>query len=127
MRRINRKAMLLIFAGLGMMIWNGCKSKNENENQKPGSAEQTKSATGPRYDTVTIANMKFSPDTITVKKGDTLVFINNDIVPHNVTEKDSAWQSQTLNPEDIWKFAPDKSYDYFCSLHMVMKGKITVE
>lgn len=101
-----------------------------NSNNKEKKAEQTTNQAQKKInktDTVIIAGMKFEPENITVKKGDTILFINNDIVAHNVTEKDSAWQSQVLNPNDKWEYIPDKSYDYFCSLHLVMKGKITVE
>lgn len=101
-----------------------------NSNNKEKKAEETTNITQKKInktDTVIIAGMKYNPENIIVKKGDTILFINNDIVAHNVTEKDSAWQSPVLNPNDKWEFIPDKSYDYFCSLHLVMKGKITVE
>lgn len=123
------KVPIIILGGIGLLFWIGCTSKSKNDEK---GSETTNSSTNSQtvetnYDTVNIANMKFNPANIMVKRGDTLVFLNNDIVSHNVTEKDSLWQSQTLNPGDSWKYAPDKSYDYFCSLHMVMKGKITVE
>lgn len=34
---------------------------------------------------VEIKNMKFVPDDITVKKGDTIVWVNRDMMAHDVT------------------------------------------
>ncbi len=81
----------------------------------------------PKTDTVTIDQMKFIPAVVTVNKGDTVLFINNGIVGHNATEVNKAWASPTLNNGDSWKIVPDKSADYYCSIHIVMKGKIVVK
>lgn len=80
-----------------------------------------------KTDTVVIEQMKFNPQTITVNKGDTVLFINKDIVEHNATEDNKAWQSPTLQMGDSWKFVPEKSADYYCSIHIVMKGRIEVK
>jgi len=44
--------------------------------------------------------MQFQPQNISGNKGDTVVFINNDIVAHDVTEKNKAWASPQLSPKD---------------------------
>lgn len=81
----------------------------------------------PNIDTVFIQQMKFSPDTLTIQKGDTVIFINRDIVDHDATAlPDSLWQSPRLKMDKTWKFVPQKSSDYFCSIHVVMKGRINV-
>ncbi|MGN6618077.1 MAG: plastocyanin/azurin family copper-binding protein [Ilyomonas sp.] len=78
--------------------------------------------------TVEIKQMKFNPAEITVHKGDTIVFENKDLVAHDVTEeKDKAWTSGSLAPNASWKMVADKNSDYFCSIHVVMKGKIRIE
>ena len=45
------------------------------------------SAAEPATHIVTIENMRFSPATLTVRPGDWVVFKNQGIVPHTVTEK----------------------------------------
>jgi plastocyanin len=78
--------------------------------------------------TVEIKQMKFDPAEITVHKGDTIVFENKDMVAHDVTEeKNKAWTSGQLAPNASWKMVADKNSDYFCSIHVVMKGKIKIE
>lgn len=77
---------------------------------------------------VSISQMKFIPDTVNIVKGDTLVFTNNDVVDHDATAlPDSAWASGPLHPGDSWKLVADKSTDYFCSIHVVMRGRINVK
>ena len=76
---------------------------------------------------VEIRQMSFSPAAITVSKGDTVMFINNDLVDHNITEEDKqTWSSSTLHPGQLWSKEITENANYYCSLHAVMKGKITV-
>ncbi len=77
---------------------------------------------------VEIKKMKFVPSELTVLKGDTVVWINRDIFPHDVTElKDKAWSSSTLQQGKTWYKVISKSEDYYCSLHIVMKGQLIVK
>lgn len=84
-------------------------------------------APGPETVTVTIDQMKYSPQTVTVHKGDTILFVNEDIVAHDVTEANGAWASPRLENGDSWKYVAEADEDYYCSIHLVMKGKIKVE
>ncbi|HEY4650884.1 MAG TPA: plastocyanin/azurin family copper-binding protein [Pontibacter sp.] len=82
----------------------------------------------PRVHTVRISQMKFTPATLTVAKGDTVVFINKDIVTHDATESSGkSWKSPALAPGDSWRLVAGKSAAYYCSFHPVMKGKIIVK
>jgi plastocyanin len=82
----------------------------------------------PKTDTVLITQMKFQPAELTVHKGDTVVWINRDMVAHDVTQgPNSAWSSKSLAPGQSWKMAVEESDDYFCSIHIVMVGKLIAE
>ncbi|QHL87541.1 hypothetical protein GU926_08860 [Nibribacter ruber] len=77
--------------------------------------------------TVEISQMKFSPGSLSVKKGDKVVFVNKDVVTHNVTETSkNAWQSPALASGQSWTLVASKSVAYYCSFHPVMKGSLTV-
>lgn len=79
----------------------------------------------PKTYTVEIKDMKFVPESITVNKGDTIIWINRDIVPHDVTEETAkAWTSSIIPTDGSWKMAVREAADYYCSIHVVMKGKI---
>ncbi|MBD0333069.1 MAG: cupredoxin domain-containing protein [Chitinophagaceae bacterium] len=78
--------------------------------------------------TVEIKQMQFQPASLTVQKGDTVIWINHDIVAHDVTEeKDKLWTSGPLAPGESWSKVVTESADYYCSIHVVMKGKLVVQ
>ena len=77
---------------------------------------------------VEIRQMKFEPAEVKVKKGDRVIWLNKDITDHDVTEQAKhAWASSALKTGQSWSLVVTESVDYFCNLHQVMKGKITVE
>lgn len=82
----------------------------------------------PSVDTIVISGMKFNPGELTVQKGDSVVFLNNDLVVHDITQQpDKAWNSSKLNPGQSYKIVVRTSTDYNCSIHPTMKGKLTVQ
>ena len=78
---------------------------------------------------VKIDNFTFNPQLITVKAGDTVVWINADDIPHTATSTTMAFRSKALDTGDKFSFtfATPGSYAYFCSLHPHMTGTIVVE
>jgi plastocyanin len=87
-----------------------------------------KSGSAPKRHIVEIFQMKFVPDVVNVNKGDTIVWINKDLVEHDVTEeKTHSWTSGRIPAGGSRKMVVTKSDAYFCSLHVVMTGKIIVD
>lgn len=77
---------------------------------------------------VDIRQMQFQPAALTVQKGDTVIWTNHDIVTHDVTEeKNKLWTSGPLAPGQSWSLVVTESADYYCSIHVVMKGRLIVE
>jgi plastocyanin len=77
--------------------------------------------------TVDIAQMKFVPEQLTVHKGDRITFINNDIVMHNIVDSSGELLIDSL-PAGVSKtITISESFNYYCSLHPVMKGRIVVD
>lgn len=110
-------ANLALLAMAGLLV-GSCQSNN--------TADNTTANYTPKRDTVVIEQMLFTPAELTAHKGDTIIFINKDIVAHDVTEKDGKWASPKLNMDDSWTKVADDSFDYFCSIHVVMTGKVKV-
>src|SRR6185295_1987074 len=82
----------------------------------------------PKIYTVEIKQMKFNPTELIVQKGDTVVWINNDIVAHDVTEESNkSWTSSLMPVGQSWSLVVTQSADYYCSIHVVMKGKLIVK
>src|SRR5262249_14915216 len=89
----------------------------------PKNAPSSKQRT--RVDTVEISDMKFQPQEITVQKGDTVMWVNKDFVVHCVTEAHNMnWTSHQIPAGGSWKKAVTQADDYYCAIHLVMKGRI---
>src|SRR5689334_15894687 len=74
-----------------------------------------------------IDNFKFGPPTLTVKAGTKVVWVNNDDVPHLIVSTQNKFrQSAILDTNQRFAVTLTKpgTYDYFCSLHPMMQGKI---
>lgn len=77
---------------------------------------------------VTIAGMQFSPASLTIAPGDTVVFTNADGAPHTATAKDSSFDTGKLAKGDSASitFSAAGEFAYYCKVHPMMKATITV-
>ena len=83
---------------------------------------------GPAVHEVIIKDMKFNPAETYIARGDKVVFINKDLVTHDVTEAvNRSWTSKPFVSDSTWSRVFDESADYMCTIHPVMKGKIIVQ
>ncbi|MDH6233163.1 plastocyanin [Mesorhizobium soli] len=75
---------------------------------------------------VTIDKMEFSPAQIDVKVGDTIEWVNNDILAHTATAK-GGWDV-VIPPKKSASMVVRAagSVDYYCRFHPNMMGRITV-
>lgn len=78
--------------------------------------------------TVAIEGMQFSPATLAVRRGDQVVWVNKDLVPHTATAA-KAFDSGTVAPGKSWRMTATKPgrYEYVCTLHPTMKAVLVVE
>jgi len=78
--------------------------------------------------TVMIEGTKYEPATVTVKRGETVVWVNKDPFPHTVTAK-GVFDSHDIAAGKSWKYTARKAgeYAYTCTLHPNMKGTLKVE
>lgn len=78
---------------------------------------------------VNIENMKYTPEALSVKKGDTIIWTNNDLVPHTVTAIDNSFDSKVIDAGKTWTLVVKKvgPKDYKCSFHPTMIAKIVVK
>lgn len=111
------------FLIIALMFTSCSGNSTEKSGETPADIVST-----PKSYTVEIKQMAFNPAEITVNKGDTVIFINNDILAHNATEETSKlWASPDLEPGQSWILEAKVSSDYYCTIHPVMKGKIIVK
>jgi plastocyanin len=76
--------------------------------------------------TVTMQGLKFAPTTLTVPKGATVLFDNQDVAPHTVTSDEAGVDSGVIGPGKSFELAVERSFDYVCSIHPSMRARINV-
>jgi plastocyanin len=79
--------------------------------------------------TVTIEGMRFQPERLTVARGDTVVWVNKDVVPHTATSEVGRFDSQTIQTEKSWEFSArtNGEFPYVCTFHPTMKAVLNVK
>ena len=77
---------------------------------------------------VTIKNFSFGPADLAVAKGTTVTWTNDDSTTHKIKSGDGSFDSDNLKNGDTFQHTFDTagSFDYICSIHPSMKGKVTV-
>jgi plastocyanin len=78
---------------------------------------------------VKVDNFSFSPQTITIAAGTTVIWTNRDDIPHTVVSDDKVFKSKVLDTDEKFSYTFDKAGDfpYFCSVHPKMTGKVIVQ
>jgi len=78
---------------------------------------------------VTIDNFSFGPMQLEVPAGTQVTWINKDDVPHTVVSVDHKFKSRALDTDERFSFTfqDPGMYEYFCSVHPKMTGKIVVK
>lgn len=86
-------------------------------------------APSPAPAVVHIKNFAYVPDTVTIRPGQSVRFIEDDETPHTVTATDHSYDSGNLNQKDRWThtFTKEGTYTYFCAYHPYMKGTVIVK
>lgn len=79
--------------------------------------------------TVIMEGAAFVPETLTVKQGDTVIWVNKDFFPHTATAQDRSFDSGEMAPNKTWKYTVRQKgkIPYVCTLHPTMKGTLIVE
>ncbi|HEX6212694.1 MAG TPA: cupredoxin family copper-binding protein [Methylomirabilota bacterium] len=86
-------------------------------------------AGSPATHTVVIEGMRFVPEVLTVKAGDTVVWVNRDLFPHTATAESDAFDSGLIAADSSWRHTPaaQGEFPYVCTYHPTMTGTLRVE
>ncbi len=95
--------------------------------REDGQAVQVAAAA--KTGTVEIDNFKFSVATLEVAPGTTVTWINHDDAPHTVVSTTKVFKSAALDTGESFSytFKEAGTFEYFCSLHPHMTGKVVVK
>ena len=78
---------------------------------------------------VVMRGLEFLPAVVDAEPGDTITWINKDVMPHTATAGDGAWDSGSLEEGEEWLLIIEAESDgaYVCSFHPQMTGEVNVE
>ena len=108
-----RNSLLALVVAFGiLLVVSGCDQK-----------------TAARVHHVEIKGMAYTPAEVTVTAGDTIVWVNRDIVPHTVTGEARQFDSGSVSPAAEWSLVTrDRGRtSYTCTFHPIMQGAIVVQ
>jgi len=117
LRRIAAAAMVCLAVGAAAAV------AQQTEQAAPQQVAATNEAE------ISIQNFKFLPETLMVKAGTAVTWVNRDEEPHNVVSLDRVFRSKAIDGGEKFTAVFDKpgTYNYICAVHPHMRGKIVVE
>ncbi len=76
-----------------------------------------------------IDNFKFGPETLTIAKGTSVTWTNQDDIPHSIVLTALGVRSKVLDTDKAFTYAFDKAgrFSYICGLHPFMHGQVVVK
>jgi len=115
---------ILVFSAMFLtLLLFGCTAQNSQPLVNDNINNQSNAGTAV---SVSIKNFAFSPNAVTVNRGTTVTWVNEDSVAHTVSgesfESDSLSQGQSFS----FTFNDSGTFSYSCSIHPSMKGTIAV-
>ncbi|MCC6369164.1 MAG: TIGR03118 family protein [Bryobacterales bacterium] len=86
-------------------------------------------APAPANTEVAIQSLKFLPDTITIQAGSSIVWSNKDGFAHTVKADGGQFSSPLIDGDGSFSqtFTKPGAYDYHCTIHPFMRGKVVVQ
>ncbi len=77
---------------------------------------------------IEIHKMAFQTIAQAIRIGDSITWLNRDIVPHTATARDKSWDSGMLRTGESFTLSINSQtmLDYFCLYHRQMQAKLTL-
>lgn len=122
-----RNALIPVAGAILAVTLAGCGGSSSGGGNAGSAPTQAASGTA----TVTIQGFAFHPSTLTVTSGTKVTFVQKDAVPHDVSGQTGAsfLNSPALNKDQTYTvtFTKPGTYNYICSIHPRMQGKVIVQ
>jgi len=133
-----RKVNWTAFFGVSLMVMGSAvgrpfvtHAQNQGMEMAHDKGQGMNQAKDQKMDTheVSIDNFSFTPMEMTIPAGTQVTWINKDDVPHTVVSVDHKFKSKALDTDEKFSFTFSNpgTYEYFCSVHPKMTGKIFVK
>jgi len=125
---MKKTVLLLTSVVSAFLLMSACsKSASQPASSVPGKTPVAVSTPVSSELAINIKDSSFVPNTATLKAGGTVTWTNSDGTKHQLISKD-LFDSKGLESDDAFSFTFPRpgTYDYSCSIHPTMMGKIVV-
>lgn len=114
------KRTLTFFCGVTLAV--GLIGAGKERNATAASGDSTTAV-------VNIEKFVYNPNPLTVPAGTSVVWINHDVVPHDVVSTDKTFKSKLLEKDEQFSYTFSKpgTYHYICSIHPKMAADLVVK
>ncbi len=125
------KAVYLFCAVLAIVLAAGCQKQAVGQDM-PSAMEAVVPGEMPQADEIVhevrIVDNKFVPETIEINAGDTVQWVNMDNMKHTISFENDAIFDEEIGPNARISFSTEEkgTYDYSCTIHPGMRGRIIV-
>lgn len=109
------------------ILVSGCGLQNKNPASNSVVTETSVSDENLNSYTVNIQEFDFDPAVLKIKQGETVTWLNKDIVTHQINTDQFNSNIFATNESFSYTFNNVGNFDYYCDLHPSMKGLIIVE
>ncbi len=122
-------ALLLACLALGLVVA-ACGGDDDDDGGTGADTPEQAAPAGGGGAEVTMKNIKFDPANVTVKAGETVTWVNEDSVGHDVTADDfKSGSPGGIQNGGTYKhtFKAAGTFKYVCTVHPGMEGSVTVK
>jgi|SRR5579862_5931730 len=134
MRRSSLAALIILIIAVVIVgaVWAHSSNNNNSPPQSNSGASSSNPGNQPSSGTINIRDMMFTPSQITVAKGGSVTWTNNDTISHAVVDDLSnvgGPDSGSIPPGGTYSFTFNKtgSFQYHDPGHTSMRGTIVVK
>jgi len=121
-----KQSALLIFVLLLASTMIGCIGGDDDDTSSETTDDDGET---PQSNNVDITGFAFSPETLTISVGDTVIWTNKDSTTHTATADGGEFDSGNLGNGDTFSytFTTAGTFTYYCKIHTSMTATIIVE
>ncbi|HEX5616916.1 MAG TPA: plastocyanin/azurin family copper-binding protein [Solirubrobacteraceae bacterium] len=108
---------------IGLVVIAGCGGDDD------GGTAGSSSACPSGAVTIKMADIKFNPETASVKAGQEVCWVNEDDVQHDAVAENDAFKSELFNKGETFTATVDEpgTIKYVCTVHPGMTGELDVK
>ncbi len=125
------KRLILTLVATSALAISGCGSDDGSSDagSTPGTPAGEPAATGDGV-RISMKNIAYVPESVTVKVGQKITWVNDEGVDHNVVANSGAdFKSELFGQDGTFEYTPDKAgtIKYECTVHPGMDGTVVVQ